>query len=84
MELTEINRYVNTTYVNGDQQEAKTVTCYSKARFTHHISRAKFYSGIERIGSSTLTKIKFDNLTSVTFSTEPVKSRQKFNCCLLC
>ena len=37
-ELTEINGYVNTTYVNVYQQEAKTVTCYSKARFKHRIS----------------------------------------------
>ena len=37
-ELTEINGYVNTTYVNGYRQEAKTVTCYSKARFKHRIS----------------------------------------------
>ena len=37
-ELTEINGYVNTTYLNGYQQEVKTVTCYSKARFKHHIS----------------------------------------------
>ena len=37
-ELTEINGYVNTTYLTGYQQEVKTVTCYSKARFKHHIS----------------------------------------------
>ena len=36
--LTEINGYVNTTYVSGYRQEAKTVTCYSKALFKHRIS----------------------------------------------
>ena len=37
--LTEINGYVNKTYVNEYRQEAKTVTCYySKARCKHRIS----------------------------------------------
>ena len=38
MELTEINGYVTTMYLNGYQQEVKTVTCYSKGRVKHHIS----------------------------------------------
>ena len=29
---------MNKTYVNGYRQEAKTVTCYTKARCKHRIS----------------------------------------------
>ena len=84
-ELTEINGYVNTTYVNGYRQEVKTVTCYSKARFKHRISHVpNLIQVLNAYEVRRLTKIKFDNATSVASSTEPVKSRQKFNCCLLC
>ena len=61
-----------------ERQEAKAVTCYSQARFKHLIQVLNTQE-VRR-----LTKIKFDNATSVASSTEPVKTRQKFNRCLLC
>ena len=83
--VTEINGYVSTTQVNGYRQKAKTVTCYSKARFKHRISHVPNLLQVSNAQEvQRLTKIKFDNSTSVASSTEPVKSRQKFNCCLLC
>ena len=77
--------YVNKTYVNGYRQEAKTVTCYGKARCKHRISHEpNLIQVLNAQEVRRLTKIKFDDATSVASSTEPVKSRQKFNRCLLC
>ena len=61
-------------YVNGYRQEAKTVTCYGKARCKHRISHVpNLIQVLNAQEVRRLTKIKFDDATSVASSTEPVK-----------